>query len=57
MTREECLAKADEMDKRAAEARDKILRNSYLEIAAGWRTLAAQSVIDDNLVPPSPSGE
>jgi hypothetical protein len=52
MTREECIAKAEEMEMRAKEARDWKLRSSYLEIASGWRTLAAQAQVEQHF--PSP---
>jgi len=51
MTRDEYIAKANEMDHRAAQAGHADLRADYQEIALTWRMLATSESIAGVLAP------
>jgi len=43
----ECLAKASEMDERAASCADLAMRVQFLEAAWGWRDLARRALVHE----------
>jgi len=50
LTAEDCLAKADEME-RLAHAGPPEIRDSYLRMASEWRVLAVQAAGQDAVLP------
>lgn len=45
----ECLAKASEMEERAAQCAIPLIRSQYLDAATRWRDLARRALIHDQL--------
>ena len=44
----QCLAKASSLTARAAHSPDHFMRNSYIELAAGWRRVATMAAFQDS---------